>query len=113
MPGLVQGAVRGGAVLVAFGLVLFGSPLARADSLSTNLNIVLFCVDDLGWTDTNSGRVNLGNGSDFYETPALLRMNWEGLVFTRCYMQPRGAASRAISALGSECRLLRSVAGSG
>lgn len=68
---------------------------AEGGSVSTNLNIVLFYVDDLGWTDTNSGRVNLGNGSDFYETPALLRMNWEGLVFTHCYMQPRGAPSRA------------------
>jgi arylsulfatase A-like enzyme len=66
-----------------------------AGTIPTNLNVVIFYVDDLGWTDTNSGRVNLGNGSDYYETPALLRMNWEGLVFPHCYMQPRGAPSRA------------------
>lgn len=91
---LARGFLRGMGALV----FLFSAEFCLqvdAGSVPTNLNVVIFYVDDLGWTDTNSGRVNLGNGSDFYETPALLRMNWEGLVFTHCYMQPRGAPSRA------------------
>ncbi len=42
-------------------------------------------ADDLGWSDTSSGLTNLGNPSDFYETPFLDQLAKEGMVFTNAY----------------------------
>ncbi|MBT8485889.1 MAG: sulfatase-like hydrolase/transferase, partial [Phycisphaerae bacterium] len=48
-------------------------------------NIILILADDLGWTDVSGGRMNLGHGSDFYETPHLDRLAAEGMAFPHAY----------------------------
>ncbi len=58
-------------------------------------NIIYIMADDLGWTDLSTGRTNLGNGSDFYETPNIDRLAREGIAFTDCRMQPNCAPTRA------------------
>ena len=42
-------------------------------------NIIVFLVDDLGWTDLS------GYGSDLYETPHIDRLAQEGIKFTQAY----------------------------
>ncbi|WP_291798497.1 sulfatase [Lutibacter sp.] len=42
-------------------------------------NIIIFMVDDLGWTDLGS------YGSDFYETPAIDKIATNGIRFTNAY----------------------------
>jgi len=58
-------------------------------------NIVFILADDLGWTDLSTGRTNLGNGSDFYETPHIDKLAAGGMSFTSAYMQPNCAPTRA------------------
>ena len=58
-------------------------------------NIVFILADDLGWTDLSTGDTNLGNGSDFYETPNIDQLAMEGMSFTSAYMQPNCAPTRA------------------
>lgn len=48
-------------------------------------NIVFIMADDLGWSDISSPLTNLGNPSDFYETPYLERLAKEGMAFTNAY----------------------------
>ena len=53
-------------------------------------NIVLFFVDDLGWSDLGY------SGSSFYESPNVDRLAMEGVVFTNAYAcAPNCAPSRA------------------
>lgn len=59
-------------VLIAL-LVQLGSSAMRKP------NVVLFFVDDLGWTDLGC------YGSDFYETPHIDRLAAEGVKFTQAY----------------------------
>ena len=42
-------------------------------------NVVLFVVDDLGWTDLSS------YGSDLYQTPNVDRLAKNGMLFTDAY----------------------------
>jgi len=58
-------------------------------------NIVFILADDLGWTDLSTGETNLGNGSDFYETPNIDALAKSGISFTSAYMQPNCAPTRA------------------
>lgn len=58
-------------------------------------NILVILADDLGWTDLSTGNPNLGNASDFYQTPNVERLAREGLAFTSCYMQPNCSPTRA------------------
>lgn len=70
-----------------FALVLYASSLALAMGASSSPNIVLFYVDDLGWTDTSlpmvKGRED--TRSDFYQTPNLEKFAAEGMVFSDAY----------------------------
>jgi len=52
---------------------------ARAGAAADRPNVILFLVDDLGWTDTASF------GSDFYETPNIDRLAADGLRLTAAY----------------------------
>lgn len=61
----------------------------------TGPNILVILADDFGWTDLSSGKTNLGNGSDFYQTPHLDRLTDEGLSFTYAFVQPNCAPTRA------------------
>ena len=59
-------------------------------------NIVFIMADDLGWSDTSNGLTNLGNPSDFYETPMLERLAAEGMAFTNAYTSgPNCAPTRS------------------
>ena len=59
-------------------------------------NIVFIMADDLGWSDTSNSLTNLGNPSDYYETPALERLASEGMAFTNAYTNgPNCAPTRA------------------
>ncbi len=75
------------------GFVIAG--LASVACAERHPNIIVIMADDLGWTDVSTGRTNLGNGSDFYETPNIDRLAREGLAFTACRMQPNCAPTRA------------------
>lgn len=50
-----------------------------SNALSKPENIVIFFVDDLGWTDLGCA------GSDFYETPNIDKLAKEGVKFTSAY----------------------------
>lgn len=64
-------------------------------------NIIFILVDDLSWSDVQTGAVGpnvlngTNHGSDFYQTPNIARLAAEGLSFTHCYVQPNCAPSRA------------------
>ena len=61
-------------------LTLFSLLLALAAShATTQKNIVLFLIDDLGWMDIGC------NGSKFYQTPNIDRLAREGARFTDAY----------------------------
>ena len=77
--------------LTAFTLILSPISVQAADKP----NIVFILADDLGWTDLSTGDTNLGNGSDFYETPNIDKLAKEGMSFTSAYMQPNCAPTRA------------------
>lgn len=47
-------------------------------------NVVLFFVDDMGWSDWQRSALN-PEGSDVYETPNLLRLAQSGVVFDNGY----------------------------
>lgn len=62
--------------------LLLGAQIAAgawAAGAADKPNVILFLVDDLGWTDTASF------GSDFYETPNIDRLAAEGLRLTAAY----------------------------
>jgi len=63
------------------------NPLSRELSKP---NIILFLVDDMGWTDASF------MGSEYYETPHIDALANEGMVFTNAYANaPNCAPSRA------------------
>src|SRR5688572_14698844 len=57
-------------------IALAPSPAIAAERLP---NVVLFLVDDLGWTDLGC------YGSRFYETPHIDKLAQEGVRFTHAY----------------------------
>ncbi|TWT43138.1 sulfatase [Botrimarina hoheduenensis] len=54
-------------------------------SHATGPNVVVFFVDDMGWTDWQHDAALNPTGSAVYETPNLLRLASEGVNFTRAY----------------------------
>lgn len=60
-------------------LALFASSFARAADETARPNVVVFLVDDLGWTDLGC------YGSTFYETPNIDRLAARGVRFTDAY----------------------------
>lgn len=71
-------------VVVAF----FPATFAKARE-STLPNIIIFLVDDLGWSDTEP------YGNEYYETPHLSRFSQQGMRFTQAYAEPLCSPSRA------------------
>ena len=53
--------------------------LPEASPIERPENVIIFLVDDLGWTDLS------GYGSDLYETPNIDRLAQEGVKFTNAY----------------------------
>lgn len=64
--------------LAVFLILVLSTNILLAESKSRP-NVVLFFVDDLGWTDTGV------TGSDLYQTPNIDRLADEGVVFTDAY----------------------------
>ncbi len=66
---------------LGFALVAGAAALTLHCNISATVqpNVVLFIVDDLGWTDVGV------YGSSFYETPRIDRLAAEGVRFTRFY----------------------------
>ena len=80
--------------------ILVNLALAAACQLAVEVhavpNLLFILADDLGWSDTSNDRTNLGNPSDFYETPCLERLALEGMAFTNAYTNgPNCAPTRA------------------
>ena len=48
-------------------------------------NIIFIMADDMGWADTSNPLTNMGDPSDFYETPMLERLATEGMAFDNAY----------------------------
>lgn len=66
------------ALLAFFALsFLFHSPAPATDS--DRPNVIVFLVDDMGWTDANT------YGSDLYQTPNIDRLGRTGVKFTDAY----------------------------
>lgn len=85
-------------LITAVGVALAASV---AGAQSSQPNIILIMADDLGWSDTSNGLTNLGNPSDFYETPTLERLAVEGMAFTNAYTSgPNCAPTRAAMLTG-------------
>ncbi len=63
-------------------------------------NIVLILVDDMGWTGPGSDRLNDGNGSDYYLTPALDQLAEDSVTFDQTLASPVCQASRAVLLTG-------------
>ena len=74
--------VRWARVSLACALALSAVTVDAQDSPP---NIVFIIADDMGWSDTSQGLTNLGNPSDFWETPMLDRLAAEGMAFTNAY----------------------------
>ena len=55
--------------------------------------IVLY--DDAGWTAPSSGKTNLGNGSDFHQTPAFDALADASVAFSSAYSSPGCMPGRA------------------
>lgn len=51
----------------------------------SNPNILFIMVDDLGWTDLSTDNSNLGNGSEYYETPNVDLLASKGMSFPYGY----------------------------
>lgn len=66
-------------VLLAVVLITAAHTGASGAAPADKPNVVVFLVDDLGWTDTASF------GSDFYETPNIDRLASDGVRFTAAY----------------------------
>ena len=61
----------------------------------TKPNVVIFLVDDLGWTDLQYNADYFPQGSLFYETPHIQNLASNGIVFNQAYAQPLCSSSRA------------------
>ena len=66
--------------LLALSFLFPLSPFLSARSASASqINIILFLIDDLGWKDIGC------NGSSYYQTPAIDRLAREGVRFSQAY----------------------------
>ena len=75
-------------VAALLGAVFAATAVAQEAPPSRPPNIVLFYVDDLGWTDLGC------MGSGYYETPAVDRLAREGVLFTDAYANAPNCAPR-------------------
>lgn len=69
--------------------------LLSAKGESTQPNIIIYMVDDLGWNHISASQVTMGTHGDQYRTPNLEKLANEGLSFTHAYAQPNCAPTRA------------------
>ncbi len=82
-------------------LILFGAVACAASSLSgayaaAKPNVILFNIDDLGWTDMSF------QGSDLYETPNIDRLRESSLFFNNAYAAAANSAPSRASMLSGQ-----------
>lgn len=82
--------MRASSILLA---ALVATLPARAGQMQPN--VVMFFVDDLGWTDVGHHPTLFPQGSLLYETPHLATLASQGVVFHHAYATPLCSASRA------------------
>lgn len=75
------------------------APVGANQAPVSQPNIILVIADDLGWSQVSTGRTNLGNPSDFYETPALEVLAEEGMTFPHAYTAGANCAPTRASIL--------------
>ena len=81
-------------LLLVVSLFLVGSPVANA--AEPRPNIVMFFIDDLGWTDVGYMYDHLGRSERYYESPNIDRLATQSMMFTNAYANgPNCAPSRA------------------
>ena len=74
------------AFLAGIGVTVFTLANRDLNAAPTQPNIVLFFVDDLGWTDWQYDASALNpTGSHVYETPNMLRLAQSGVVLNQAY----------------------------
>lgn len=82
------------AMAIGLGLLASGNVVA-ANSVQEQPNIILFLVDDMGWTDTSvqfaPDRVP---ANDFYRTPAMEKIAKNGVKFNQAYSHAVCSPSR-------------------
>ena len=83
-------------VLIHSSLFTIHSSDAVAAEQPQHPNIILFLVDDMGWTDCGA------YGSQYYETPNVDRLAAGSVRFTQAYAHPLCSPSRASIMTGQE-----------
>lgn len=78
---VIKGIIPGALLIFAFfgGVALILNSSCAVQNEKTPPNIILFFIDDLGWTDLSC------YGSDVHETPAIDKLASSGVVFTDAY----------------------------
>ena len=79
--------------------ILWGCLLGRlipAAAYSSQPNIVLIFIDDMGWKDWSGG------GSDYLDTPNIDRIANEGMAFTQGYVNAANCAPSRCSILSGQ-----------
>lgn len=80
------------------GLAVFGMIACKMDnkpSTKTKPNVIILLADDLGWVDLSTDKTNLGNGSDYYQTPNIDALADRGISLSSMYACQNCAPSRA------------------
>ncbi len=76
-------------------LLLALGGLVGAQAAQTKPNVVVFLVDDLGWTDIGYHPTMFPQGSTYYETPNLLALAEGGVSFSDAHAMPLCSPTRA------------------
>ena len=69
-------------------------------AVSSQPNIIVYMVDDLGWNHISADRATMGTHPDIYSTPNIEKLAQGGLSFTHAYAQPNCAPTRAAMVSG-------------
>lgn len=76
-------------IFVTVLLLIPCTALRAADRTAKRPNVILFLVDDMGWTDCGA------YGSKYYVTPRMDRLATQAMRFTQAYAQPLCSPTRA------------------
>ncbi len=77
------------------GYTFLATALISFSIATAQINIIQIVADDLGWVDLSTDATNLGNGSNFYQTPNIDALASGGMSFTSAYVQHVCSPTRA------------------
>ncbi|GAA3622480.1 hypothetical protein GCM10022397_05300 [Flavivirga jejuensis] len=69
---------------------------------SQSPNVIVIIADDMGWSQVSTGLTNLGNSSDFFETPRLATLASEGIAFPYGYVNGSNCAPTRAALLSGQ-----------